>query len=872
MKAKEIRKKFVQYFESKGHQKIPSSGLIPLNDNTLLFNNAGMNQFKDIFTGKSIPTSKRAVSIQKCVRAGGKHNDLENVGLTARHHTFFEMLGNFSFGDYFKPEAIQFAWEFLTKDLKIPANKLYVTVHHSDDEAYNIWTKNIGLDSSRVFKKGDKDNFWEMGEFGPCGPCSEIFFDHGPSHSTPGLKIDPNGDILDDEARYIEIWNLVFMQYEKTPQGTIDLPNPSIDTGAGLERLAAVLQGVYWNYDTDLFMPIIQKLEQLSNKSYQDQKYCSQMRIVADHIRSATMLITDGVIPANEGRGYVLRRIIRRAVKNLKDLSMPQDVLKDLVDITFSILSDEYSQNFANIDLAKKFLSLEEIKFYETLDNGLKYLTKSIKSDVTNNILSGEAAFKLYDTFGFPPDLTQIILSEKGLSLDQDQFESLMKNQKEESKKSWKGNFNLDDKVFFDLKEKYGPTRFFGYDSLSSKSKLLDIIDIGDKKGLLFDATPFYGESGGQAGDIGTIVSDGKTLATINNTQKPIEQLFIHIADRADDLSIGSTYQLIVDSNNRELTMRNHSATHLLQAALIKVLGNHVKQAGSSVNAEKLRFDFTHTASLTMQEIEEVEKIVNDQIQNALDVTANEMSMEDAIKDGALAFFGEKYGESVRVLKMSDFSIELCGGTHVNNTKDIGLFSINSESSLSTGVRRIEAITSTTAIEMLQSRSKTLTMIEHLLKTKGLSNVEKISNLLTEIKDKSKEIKNLKDKIEGSDSRELFNSPEKINNDYLFKSVEVKSESDLKKISDHFVEKYNNGILVLHSSSKDRVQVLIRGPKSLKSVNLSDILKNNLNIINGRGGGKPFMAQGSGEIQHKDQFINNLRESIFTSIDGKSNS
>jgi alanyl-tRNA synthetase len=866
MKASEIRSRFVKFFESKNHLKIASSGLIPLNDKTLLFNNAGMNQFKDIFTGKAKPQSSRAVTIQKCVRAGGKHNDLENVGLTARHHTFFEMLGNFSFGDYFKQEAIAFAWEFLTEELSIDKDKLYVTVHHSDDEAFNIWKDQIKISEDRIFRKGDKDNFWEMGEFGPCGPCSEIFYDHGEEHSTPDLVISKDGDILDDEMRYVEIWNLVFMQFEKTPEGTIELPNPSIDTGAGLERLAAAMQGVYWNYDSDLFMPIIHKIESLCGKSYKDDKYSTPMRIVADHIRSATMLITDGVIPSNEGRGYVLRRIIRRAIKNLKDLEMPTDVLKELVPVTFEILSAEYPQNKANQAVAEKFLTLEESKFYETLDQGLKYLNKALESEVSNGKLDGKAAFKLYDTYGFPLDLTQIILTEKGIELDQAGFDSEMQKRKEDSKKSWKGSFNLDDKVFHQAKEKNGATDFCGYDTLECTSKLLDIIELDGSKGLIFGKTPFYGESGGQAGDQGAIFMNGEMVSKVSDTMKPVEGLHLHIADVDADVKVGQEYTLKVCSQTRALSMRNHSATHLLQAALIKTLGDHVKQAGSSVNHQKLRFDFTHPQALTESEIERAEELVNQQILKAISVETNEMTMDEAINEGALAFFGEKYADKVRVLKMGDFSVELCGGTHVKNTADIGLFTITAESSLSAGVRRVEGITSSTAIAQLQERSKVLKSVEKLFKVKGEATIDKVVSLQNDIKAKNKSIKELNEKIQASQSDDLFKDPESLGSDHVLKVTEVSAGSDLKKLSDLFMDKNENGVLIIHSSNQDKLQVLLRGPKSLKAVNLSNVLKESLPLIDGRGGGKPFMAQGSGSLDNKEQFLSKLKESLVSAM------
>lgn len=846
----QIRDKFTQYFISKQHEKNASSSLIPHNDKTLLFCNAGMNQFKDYFTGKSIASNKRAVSIQKCVRAGGKHNDLENVGHTARHHTFFEMLGNFSFGDYFKEEAIRFAWEFLTVELKIPPEKLYVTVHYSDDEARKLWTKVAGLPNEKIFNKGDKDNFWEMGEFGPCGPCSEIFFDHGEEYTDHDLvRVDPL-DLLEDEKRYVEIWNLVFMQFEKTPEGKFSLPKPSIDTGAGLERVTAALQGCYNNYNTDIFFPIMKKIEDISNKKYdpygKDEKTKAAFRVVADHIRSATMLITDGAIPSNEGRGYVLRRIIRRAIKYLNELGVKEISFYKLVPAVFESLGQEYPQNAANAELAIKLLELEEKKFRETLENGLKFLTDALSKEVTNKVFSGKAAFKLYDTYGFPVDLTEMYLIDHGLKLDHENFDKAMKEQKELSKKSWKGAFDNSDKVFHTVKEKHGATNFVGYDHLEVEAKLLEIIDMGEVKGLIFDKTSFYGESGGQVGDIGVVKLGKNILANISDTQKPVDSLHVHFSNDSDALEIGKSYTLSVDSKSRKLIMRNHSATHLLQAALIKVLGTHVKQAGSIVSADKLRFDFTHLQAMTKEEIEKVEDLVNQEISKAHKVEANIMNMDEAQKKGAMALFGEKYGNIVRVLSIGDFSTELCGGVHVHNTSDIGLITVLSESSLATGVRRIEATTSETAIHHLSHRSQLLKKVESLFMDKEERALVKLENLIKDLKEKQKEIESLKDKIQLNESKDLFNNVENIGGiDYAI--IEASPDSDLRKLSDLFISKFQNGAVVLYNLNGDKASVLVRSSKGASKLNAGDALKDILPVINGRGGGKPDMAQGSGE-------------------------
>ena len=868
MLVQEIRTKFTEYFIKNGHNKVPSSSLIPNNDPSLLFTNAGMNQFKSFFTGKETPPHTRITSIQKCVRAGGKHNDLENVGMTARHHTFFEMLGNFSFGDYFKKEAIRLSWKFLTDELKIPESKLYVTVHHSDDEAFNIWKDDMGLSPDRIFRKGDKDNFWEMGEFGPCGTCSEIFYDHGQKYSTPDFIPSADQDILDDEMRYVEIWNLVFMQFEKTREGKINLPKPCVDTGAGLERLAAVCQEVYWNYDTDGFTPIIAEIEKSSGQKYTNPKYTSNMRIVADHIRSCTMLITDGVIPSNEGRGYVLRRIIRRAVKNMRDLGAPANSFYKLIHVVMESLGKEYKENMQNISLAEKFLELEERKFLETLEMGLKFLDAAIKSDIENGVLKGSVAFKLYDTYGFPLDLTEIILHEKGLSVDSKGFTSSMEERKADSRKSWKGSTGVDDKVFYDLKEKNGSTTFIGYEnSLLDGAKLLGIVEIGNTFGLQFDRTPFYGESGGQAGDIGAITASGEVIAEITDTLKPISDLHIHIVEDASKLDIGEIYNLKIDSSLRESSASNHSATHLLQSALTSVLGDHVKQSGSSVSPERLRFDFTHTQAMTKEEIKKVETHVNHMILQSVEIENSVMTKDEAIKSGAIALFGEKYGDRVRVVKMGGLSTELCGGTHVHNTQNIKHFTIISESSLSTGIRRIDAVSGDVAIERLSKRSEILELIESKLTVKNSKTVERLDAIYNELKEKSREIKELKEKIQAGQSKEIFSTPEILNRGIKYISAAVAEGSDLRKMSDLFIDKYPDGIVLLYCTKNDKVSALLRAGKEAKGINCSNLLREGLGFLGGKGGGRPEMAQGSGMAGDLDQFASIIKKGLLAVLE-----
>jgi alanyl-tRNA synthetase len=865
MDSKSIRNNFTRFFESHQHKKISSSPLVPQNDPTLLFANAGMNQFKDIFTGKSQPEHKRAVTIQKVVRAGGKHNDLENVGFTTRHHTFFEMLGNFSFGDYFKKEAIEMAWKLLTDVYKIPENKLLVTVHYTDMEALEIWNKHIGLPLDRIFKKGDKENFWEMGDVGPCGPCSEIFYDYGPSYATPNFKPGAGQDILDDELRYIEIWNLVFMQFEKTGKETLKLPKPSIDTGAGLERVATALQGKYWNYDTDLFLPIINKVEALCGKKYSDPKSAGSMRVIADHIRSSTMLITDGVIPSNEGRGYVLRRIIRRAVRHLRELGFKEISFYKLVPTVFEILGDEYPENKVNFSLAEKLLKLEEEKFLETLDHGMKYLEESLRNDVKDKTLSGKSAFKLYDTFGFPLDLTEVILREKGLKLNQAEYDFSMNEAKEKSKKSWKSVSAVDQTIFYKVQEKVGDTKFLGYEKLEADATLLAVEKVEDVSLLVFDQSPFYAEGGGQAGDRGEILLKGKLVAKVLDTKKPTGNTFFHLSESTENLKVGDKYTLRVNAKERSQTASNHSATHLLQAALINILGNHIKQSGSEVNDQKLRFDFTHMKAMSASEIEAVENAVNAQIEKSLEVKVLNLTKDQAMSKGALALFGEKYGDQVRVLEMGDYSIELCGGTHVTNVSQIGSFVITSESALSSGVRRIEALTGSHAFNYLKERSKHLREIELSTSLKGEAAVSRVNDYLVEIKTLKKEIENLQEKIQIEKSKALFSAAKIIGNtNYLhFVSTEP---LNLKIISEQFVDKNKAAVAFLVSTDKDKATIVLKCSPGIK-LDCSTILKTSFPLINGKGGGKPDMAQGSGENNSSmSQFIGNIEKLILEKL------
>ena len=857
MDAHTIREKFTAYFQNLGHQKVASSSLIPHNDPTLLFANAGMNQFKDYFTGKAKPKFSRATTIQKCVRAGGKHNDLENVGHTARHHTFFEMLGNFSFGDYFKEQAINFAWQFLTKEIDLPADRLYVTVHHQDEEARQLWQK-VGVSNDRIFNRGDKDNFWEMGQYGPCGPCSEIYYDHGEKFASGVQGVD----FIDDDSRFVEIWNLVFMQFEKSAAGTAPLPRPSIDTGAGLERIAAIKQGKYWNYDTDLFLPLIHQLETLSHKSYQDEKYTSAMRVVSDHIRSCTMLITDGVIPSNEGRGYVLRRIIRRAVHYLQKLEAPAGSFAKLVPTVFEILGTEYPQNAQNQTLAEKFLQLEESKFLETLGLGLDFLRHEVKK-LKDKVLPGEVAFKLYDTYGLPLDLTQAIMRDDGYTIGAG-FEAAMQKQKEQSKKSWKNVTGTDLKVFYDALEKHGPSEFLGYEQEEATATLLAKIPLGENTALIFNQTPFYGESGGQLGDHGEIRQDNFVLAHIDNTLKPVSNLIVHLSKDADGLIVGQKYLLAVDHRRRQLTKANHSATHLLQAALRQVLGTHVNQAGSSVGPDKLRFDFTHHQAVTKEELQEVARIVNEQIQNDLPVHAKIMDKEEALKTGAQALFGEKYGAKVRVMEMGNFSKEFCGGTHVTHTGEIQLFIILAESSLASGVRRIEAVTSSAALNYLQERHQQLTNLENTFGLKAYRLAEHFTHLQEDLKQSQKQIAEQKTKLMAAASSNLAKTQRSLANGLCFWPVEVDPCENLKQLSDVLAGQMKQGLMVLvqkKDSGQTPANILLKAVHA-DQLDCGSLLKTSLQGRSGKGGGRNQLAQGSLAVHEIQDWLTQLQDLI----------
>ncbi|RZA20640.1 MAG: alanine--tRNA ligase, partial [Proteobacteria bacterium] len=766
MKVAEIRSRFLKYFEKQGHTVLESSSLVPQNDPTLLFVNAGMNQFKDVFLGKETRSYTRATTSQKVVRAGGKHNDLENVGYTARHHTFFEMLGNFSFGDYFKKDAIRYAWDFITNELKLPVDKLYVTVYKDDDEAALIWEKDIGVDPKRIYRFGEKDNFWSMGDTGPCGPCTELFVDRGAKYGCGKSDCAVGCDC----DRYMEFWNLVFMQYNRDQDGVLHpLPKPSVDTGMGLERVASILQDTATNYEIDSFLTILQNVAKLAGHTYDPNgKENFPYRVVADHARAMTFLIGDGIMPSNEGRGYVLRRIIRRAVRYGKKIGLERPFLAESCGFVIDQMKDAYPDLIEKRAFILRVVQAEEEQFLKTLERGLALLDEEVAKLGENKTLSGEIAFRLYDTFGFPIDLTRIILEEQGFSVDEPGFEQAMLRQKTQSRAHWKGGAasgNTLDTIYHEianeLREKSTTLGFVGYDTYETEEgQLLALIqekdgqatrcdfagtDASDYLYGIFNITPFYGEGGGQVGDKGAIKGHGFEGEVVD-VKKPLDNLtVIHIKPLKGTLKVGENYLQATDLGQRQLTARNHTATHMLHWALRHVLGDHVKQAGSLVNAEMFRFDFSHFQAVTEEELQKIEDLINERIFTDLPVSKKEMRKEEAIAAGAMAMFGEKYGDRVRVVRVGGFSTELCGGTHVNSTAEINLFKIGSESSVAAGVRRIVGYTSKYAFDYLKAKDLEAKTIRSKLKAVSFEDLEaKIDRLVSSERDLKKQIDKMK--------------------------------------------------------------------------------------------------------------------------------
>jgi len=864
MKSAEIRQKFLQFFESKGHTIVPSSSLVPGNDPTLLFTNSGMVQFKDVFTGKETRPYKRATSSQRCLRAGGKHNDLENVGYTARHHTFFEMLGNFSFGDYFKHEAIKNAWELLTQVYQLPAEKLWVTVYQEDDEAYEIWNKEVGVPVERIIRIGDNkgaryasDNFWQMADTGPCGPCSEIFYDHGPD-----VWGGPPGSPEEDGDRYIEIWNLVFMQFDRDATGVMHpLPRPCVDTGMGLERVSAVLQHAHSNYEIDLFQNLIKAaahetgVEDLANNS---------LKVIADHIRACSFMIVDGVIPGNEGRGYVLRRIIRRALRHGYQLGQAKPFFHKLVAYLVKEMGDAYPELVQHQDRVTQVLKQEEERFQETLEKGMKILDAELESTAKGGSLSGETAFTLYDTFGFPFDLTADICRERGYEVDEAGYEEAMNRQREMARAS--GKFKMAQGLSYSGEQ----TRFEGYERLQTNAKVLAVyVDgvltesttEGQDAVIVLDNTPFYAESGGQVGDTGVLAGFGSNF-NVHDTQKIQSSVFGHHGTvTLGTIKTGDLLDAHVDVERRQRTMRNHSVTHIMHKALRQVLGEHVQQRGSLVDPDKTRFDFAHDAPVTAEEISRVEDIVNAEILNNTDVTAQLMSYDDAVAGGAVALFGEKYDDEVRVLDIG-FSRELCGGTHVHRTGDIGLFKIVSEGGVAAGIRRIEAITGSNALAWVRNLNKSVQQAAASLKANPAELVEKARQAQEHIRSLEKEVDQLKAKVASAASADLSAQAVDVNGIKVLSAVIKGADpKSLRGMIDQLKDKLKTAVVVLAAEADGKISVAAGVTADTTSkIKAGDLVSHVSTQIGGKGGGRPDMAMGGGtDLQALDAAIAGVR-------------
>uniref|UniRef100_UPI00135A4286 alanine--tRNA ligase n=1 Tax=Methylicorpusculum oleiharenae TaxID=1338687 RepID=UPI00135A4286 len=854
MTSAELRSAFLSFFQNRGHSVQPSSSLVPGNDPTLLFTNAGMVQFKDVFLGREHRDYTRAVTSQRCVRAGGKHNDLENVGYTARHHTFFEMLGNFSFGDYFKEDAIKLAWEFLTQELSIPASKLWITVFEEDPEAEKIWLQDIGIDPERFSRIGAKDNFWAMGDVGPCGPCSEIFYDHG-----EGIPGGPPGSPDEEGDRYIEIWNLVFMQYDRDKYGQLHpLPKPSVDTGMGLERISAVMQHVHSNYEIDLFQQLLQAAARLAGTNDVTN---SSLRVIADHIRSCAFLVTDGVMPSNEGRGYVLRRIIRRAIRHGYRLGIRDVFFYKLVAPLADVMGDAYPELVHAREQVERVLKKEEERFAETLEQGMKILEACV-AKLEGATIPGEVVFQLYDTYGFPVDLTADFARENHLTVDHAGFETEMAAQRDRARAA--SNFGTDYKNAIAIE---GATEFTGYHLLEDQAKIVGLfksgqavesLNEGEEGIVVLDKTPFYGESGGQAGDCG-LLEVNASVFRVDATQKQAGDQFLHRGIViAGSLSLNQTCLAKVDMNNRKATELNHSATHLLHAALRKTLGEHVVQKGSLVNSERLRFDFAHFEPVTESELNTIEQLVNDHIRLNDPVVAEVMDKESAMQEGAMALFGEKYGDEVRVLKIGDFSVELCGGTHVNRSGDIGLFKIVSETGVAAGIRRIEAVTGKAAMDWLDSREKTLSLIASLMKTPQDKAYEKVEQLVEKHKQLEKELEKLKSKLASSAGTELSSQAIDIQGvKVLAVRLDGIDPKSMREMVDQLRNKLGSSAVVLATVADGKVS-LIAGVSSDQTsrIKAGDLVNQVASKVGGKGGGRPDMAQAGGnDPTHLDEAL-----------------
>ena len=855
----DIRKEFLSYFQNRSHTVVESASLIPHNDPTLLFTNAGMVQFKGVFLGEEKRDYRRAASSQKCVRAGGKHNDLENVGRTARHHTFFEMLGNFSFGDYFKEEAITMAWEFLTGHLQLPPEKLWVTVYEDDEEAAAIWRERVGIDPDRIARMGEKDNFWAMGETGPCGPCSEIIIDQGQEFSCgrPECRIGCDCD------RYLELWNLVFMQFNRDERGNkTPLPRPSIDTGMGLERITAVVQGVTSNYDTDLFLPLTGHVARIAGKKYgADPEADISIRIIADHSRATAFLIGDGVLPSNEGRGYVLRRIMRRAARHGKKLGLSKPFLCDVVRMVAAEMSGVYPDITRSLDYIARVVLTEEENFSTTLESGLRILQEEIEALQAKNehTLPGTIAFRLYDTYGFPIDLTQDIAAEYRMRVDEEGFHQAMLEQRKRARDAWKGSGEEQvGTLYKKLLQDGVAVTFKGYEAPRITSSVRALIkqgvpvlsaSPGEEIELVTAETCFYGEAGGQAGDSGTIGNDNVTIA-ISETIRPLPDIIVHRGTVvAGSISRGDEVTLQVNTDQRQATAGNHTATHILHAALREVLGNHVKQAGSLVAAERLRFDFTHFAPLTREELENVENLVNERIRANSPLAVTVMPLSEAMSSGATALFGEKYGAEVRVIRIADYSRELCGGTHTASTGEIGLCKIVSEAGIAAGVRRIEALTGREAYNYIKRQDDLLRDLTQLLKTERESILTKVERMLLEQRDREKELNALKSQLIARETGSVLDSARDVCGvRVLVTEVPGQDMKALREYGDTLKEQLKSGVIVLGSAVEGSAQIISMVTKdSAKRFSAKKIIEAVAPIIEGRGGGKDEMAQAGGK-------------------------
>ena len=875
MKANDLRKLFLDYFAARGHKIVPSSSLVPKNDPTLLFTNAGMVQFKSVFLGEEVRDYKRAVTSQKCVRAGGKHNDLENVGHTARHHTFFEMLGNFSFGDYFKREAIAFAWEFLTTVVKLPKDKLWVTVYKDDDEAFELWRTVVGMPAERIVRLGEKDNFWSMGDTGPCGPCSEILIDQGPEMSCgkPGCAVGCDCD------RYLEIWNLVFMQFNRDETGKLTpLPKPSIDTGMGLERLSSVCQKVRSNFETDLFQAIIKDIASGAGVAYhKDEQTDISYQVCADHLRAMTFLISDGVLPSNEGRGYVLRRIIRRASRYARLIGITKPFLYKLTGVVVDVMREAYPELVDSREHVAKVVLIEEERFVVTLDSGLTLLNETVaklKAEKKNSI-PGSVLFKLYDTFGFPLDLVADMARDLHLEIDEEGYRKAMQEQRTRARAAWAGSGEEKIKpVYKEISASVKKTVFTGYETLEGSGEIVAIIK-GDKRvtearegeevEVILDQTAFYAESGGQVGDKGELLGEAAKFA-VSDTVKPVEGIFVHKGTvKKGSFKTGDAVLAKVEAEDRLDTVRHHTATHILHATLRSVLGEHVKQSGSLVAPDRLRFDFTHYTALTDREKERVEQLVNERIIENHPVETKVMDIDQAIATGAMALFDEKYGDKVRVVNVLEVSRELCGGTHAKASGDIGLFKIVSEVGIAAGVRRIEALAGRRAFQAVKKEEQRLREISELLKASDPDVVGRVERLLNQLREAEKELEKLKHKMQSSQAGDIISEAREMNGvRVLAKRLDNMEQKDLRDFGDKLRDKLGSGILALGSAKDGKVSLIVMVSKDLSGrFHAGHIIKDMAVILGGTGGGKPDLAQSGGKDPGK---LDEALEALYTII------